>query len=82
MFIIILKESCFKNLEIFMREKNIDIRPYFYAVSKHRHLQDIKNIYETEFNKDITNYGVVLPSYPGLTEDNIKYISYCLEECL
>jgi len=82
MFVIILTGKQYKKIEIFMREKNIDIRPYFYPVSSHKHLKNIKNNYETEFNKKITNHGMILPSYPELSEVNIKYICYCLEECL
>ena len=80
MFIIILKEKSFKKLEIYMKEKNIDIRPFFYCVSNHKHLKEIKNTNESEFSKDITKKGVILPSYPELNEDNIKYICCCLEE--
>jgi dTDP-4-amino-4,6-dideoxygalactose transaminase len=35
-----------------------------------------------QFTKEITNHGVMLPSYPELTIDEQKYIVSCLEEFL
>ena len=62
-----------------MEYKNIQIRPFFYDIHKHSHLKDIKK-FDDEFTNTITNYGVMLPSYPELTYEEQKYIILCLLE--
>jgi perosamine synthetase len=82
MYTIILKCMSFDKLEKFMEYKNVQIRPFFYDIHVHNHLNNIKKCEEDEFTKEITNYGVMLPSYPELTLDEQKYIISCLEEFL
>ena len=65
-----------------MEYKNIQIRPFFYDIHKHEHLKDIKKYEQDEFTKEITNYGVMLPSYPELTYEQQNYITLCLLEFL
>ena len=65
-----------------MSEKNIQIRPFFYSINTHPHLIDIKNPHSNEFNENITNCGVMLPSYPELNKQNIKYICLCINDYL
>ena len=56
-----------------MLEKQIQIRPFFYPISSHDHLKNIKNENETDFFKNITKCGVMLPSFPELDDEKIKY---------
>ena len=75
MYCIIIPELDFTCLETYMNEKMIQIRPFFYAIRKHDHLKDIKVDYS-----EITNRGIMLPSYPGLKEEQQEYIINCLNE--
>ena len=77
MYCIIIPELDFPCLETYMNEKMIQIRPFFYDIRKHYHLKDIKVDYS-----EITNRGVMLPSYPGLKEEQQEYIINCLNEYL
>jgi len=77
MYCIIIPELDFLCLETYMNEKMIQIRPFFYDIRKHDHLKDIKVDYS-----EITNRGVMLPSYPGLKEEQQEYIINCLNEYL
>ena len=79
MYCIIIKNLNYKDFEKFMNTKMIQIRPFFYDIKKHKHLNDI----ETKFNScDIVNNGVMLPSYPGLETNKIEYICNCIKEYL
>ena len=82
MFTIIIPNISFKLFENYMIEKNIQIRPIFYAITKHEHLKKINYNNETLFSKEITNNGIMLPSYPELKELDIKYICLCIQEYL
>ena len=55
----------------------IQIRPFFYDIRKHDHLKDIKVDYP-----EIENSGIMLPSYPGLKDEQQEYIINCLHEYL
>jgi len=79
MYVIIIPDIEFYKLEKHMEYKNIQIRPFFYDIHKHSHLKDIKK-FDDEFTNTITNYGVMLPSYPELTYEEQKYIILCLLE--
>jgi len=79
MYCIIINDLNFKDFEIYMNEKLIQIRPFFYDIRKHSHLKDIKVDYK-ECN--ITNYGVMLPSYPELEYEKQIYICNCINEYL
>ena len=72
----------FEKLDKYMELKNIQIRPFFYDIHKHEHLKNLKKKEEDNFTNEITNYGVMLPSYPELTYEQQKYISLCLLEFL
>ncbi len=82
-YTVLIPSIQFSNLEKYMEYKGIQIRPIFYDIHTHTHLKNINNPYTDDtFTKDVTNYGVMLPSYPELTYDQQKYISLCLEEFL
>jgi len=76
MYCIIIPNISFKNLENYMKKKLIEIRPFFYDIRKHTHLQDIVVNYD---ECDIFNYGVMLPCYPELKIDQQEYICKCID---
>jgi len=82
MFNIIIKSINYSKFKEYMLKKQIQIRPFFYSISCHPHLSEIKNENETAFNKKITEHGAMLPSYPELSEEEIKYICVCINEYL
>jgi perosamine synthetase len=73
MYCIVIHGLDFKSLENYMNEKMVQIRPFFYDIRKHDHLKDIKVDYP-----EIANSGIMLPSYPGLKEEQQEYIVNCL----
>jgi perosamine synthetase len=77
MYCIIIHELDFKSFEDYMNEKLIQIRPFFYDIRKHDHFKDIKVDYP-----EITNTGIMLPSYPGLKHEQQEYIINCLKDYL
>jgi perosamine synthetase len=74
MYSIIIPSIQFEDLEKYMKENNIEIRPFFYDIHRHTHLKDIKNTFDNTFSKSITNYGVILPSFPELTLEEQTHI--------
>lgn len=75
MFTLLTNNIEYDNLEKFMNEKNIQIRPLFYDIHSHSHLLNIVN----QHNK-INKNGFMLPSYPELTDIQQNYIFECLLE--
>lgn len=61
-------------IESYLKSKNIDVRPFFFDITVHTHLQDFKS---KKMNNSI-NYFMV-PSYPDLTDTQIDYISDCIK---
>lgn len=79
MYCILIKDLDYNNFEIYMNNKLIQIRPFFYDVRKHKHLLNIKVQYD---ELKIINNGVMLPSYPGLEIEKQEYICNCIKEYL
>ena len=77
LYCIIIKNIKFNEIEIYMNKKNIEIRPFFYDIRRHKHLKDIKVKYEP---LDIFNEGVMLPSYPDIEYHKQKYVYKCIED--
>ena len=75
MYCIVIPNLDFKSIENFMAEKMVQIRPLFYDIRKHEHLKDIK-CDSPEINE--SSYGVMLPSYPALSNEQQEYIRNCL----
>ena len=72
MFSIILLSTIYEDIEEYMKQNNIEIRPIFYDMYTHLHLINIKK-HEPEIISDIY-CGILLPSYPELTFDEQSYI--------
>jgi perosamine synthetase len=67
----------YKQLETYMKEKGIDIRPFFYDITAHSHLTNIPR------NPLILGHSYfMLPSYPDLTNAQIDYICNTITEFL
>jgi dTDP-4-amino-4,6-dideoxygalactose transaminase len=62
-----------KKLELFLFESGIDVRPMFYDINKHDYLSKIKC--ETKNSELLQTQCLIFPSYPGLTNSQINYIS-------
>lgn len=82
MYCVIMTKKKYKPLEHYMNERNIQIRPFFYDVHSHDHLQGLHKHKEQQFTNEITDHGIMLPSYPELTYDQQKYIVLTLIEFL
>jgi perosamine synthetase len=79
MFTIFINKVEYKNLESYLLEKHIQIRPLFYDICDHHHLKDVH--YSTS-SKCSIEYGCMLPSYPELTEKEQLYIVNCIKELI
>jgi perosamine synthetase len=73
MYAIILTKQ-FNDVEKYMKENNIEVRPFFYDIHSHSHLNHIHNPNSSSFSKSITDNCVLLPSYPELSYEEQKYI--------
>ena len=72
MFFLIFKNKKYSEVNKFLIKNGIESRPIFFPLSMHHHI-NIK-IEENNDNFFINENGIILPSYPSLTEKEIKYI--------
>ena len=56
----------------FFRTNNIDIRPFFYPINKHGHLNHIEN--KDEISELLNKEIIMIPSSPSITIEHQKYI--------
>lgn len=77
MFTIFINNIVYDKLETYLLEKHIQIRPLFYDVRQHTHLQNIVCFNSSEVS--IKN-GCMLPSYPELSEKEQMYIVNCIKD--
>lgn len=78
MYCFMIPSVKYEGLERFMEQKNIQIRPIFYDLHTHAHLKTLRKTENIVSN--ISDHGVMLPSYPELSETEQKYIISCLVE--
>lgn len=71
----IRNNKSYHNIEMFMNDKGIEVRPLFYPMSRHKHLQKFANINEEKVASLLNREVVVLPSYPALSNNDIEYIT-------
>lgn len=69
MFVCGVKDIKYDEFETYMKSNNIDVRPFFYDISVHKHLNDIPR---SVLNTNITYF--MLPSYPDLEDCQVKHI--------
>lgn len=59
----------------FYTSSGVDIRPMFYTHEKQEYLKNYIKTYKNNTNGNIINStSIILPSYPSLTDEQIKYI--------
>jgi perosamine synthetase len=87
------KQKNFEQAEKFFNSKGIEIRPMFFSLLAHKHLRDNVSVaYRTDgFNPDYMSFdvaenlrreAVILPSFPGLTEEEQTRVIWVVEEYL
>jgi len=69
MFVCGIKNTNYKELELYMKDNGVDIRPFFYDINRHSHL---KHIYRNPI--DLVYTYIMLPSYPDLTVQQLHLI--------
>ena len=62
-------KGAYADVQSHMTANGVDIRPFFYDIGRHRHLQDIAH---TPMTLDYTYF--MLPSYPDLTEAQLQHV--------
>lgn len=69
---IINNAKTIEETNIFFKDNNIDIRPFFYPINIHKHLQNIQNQDNISYllNKDI----IMIPSSPSITYEEQKKV--------
>jgi perosamine synthetase len=70
----------FEETSKFLKENNIDTRPFFYQIQAHEHLKNLK-IDDTE-GEILSNECIMIPSSPSLTEEEQIYIVNKIKELL
>lgn len=78
MFTIIIPSKKYENIEEYMNNNNIEVRPVFYDINEHTHLKNVKNTFTNFSTITITESSVILPSFPELKESEQIYIVYTL----
>lgn len=71
--------------EVFFRNKGIEIRPMFYSIREHLYLNDFRykiHDYKDNIAKMLNQKIIILPSYPGMTDDEFKRIRSAVFEFL
>jgi len=71
----VLNNHSYEKIDEFMKKKGIEIRPFFYPITKHKHL---KNIFLSEKEKELSyklsKEIIMIPSYPELSYREQEYI--------
>lgn len=78
------KSKGYGHLETFFKERNIEVRPMFYPMSRHKFLKEEKLMnFGIEDNAKLVNEtSVILPSFPGLTKKEQKTVINTVKEYL
>tara|TARA_B000000477_G_scaffold118517_1_gene118082 strand:- start:57 stop:1178 length:1122 start_codon:yes stop_codon:yes gene_type:complete len=71
MYSIVIPNINYKDIQTYLNNENIEVRPFFCDIRNHEHLKKLNIEYE---ESKIAKYGVMLPSFPELTYDEQKYI--------
>ena len=70
----------FKETSKYLKENNIDTRPFFYPIHIHEHLKNLK--IDDEEGEILSNECIMIPSSPTLNEDEQIYIVNKIKELL
>lgn len=71
-----LKNLEYKDIELYFNNNNIEIRPFFYDIYKHKYLNNIKKTISKTLNETI----ILLPLHANLNITNIDYIINILKQ--
>lgn len=82
MFTINIPSIKYEEIQEYMKNNNIEIRPIFYDIHEHIHLRKIKNNFNNSDTNKIVNSSIMLPSFPELKEDKQIYIVEILSKFL
>ena len=80
MFGIRASGSSYQSLRAYMNMRGVDVRPMFYPMSRHAHLTKHACVAEEVVAKLLAQECAILPSYPGLQNEQIDFICESLEE--
>lgn len=72
----------YKKVEDFFLSKGIETRPLFYPMSYHTHLKPYAKENQEHIARTLNKECVLLPTFPDLTDSEIKYICQSLKEYL
>lgn len=72
----------FDEANLFFAARDIEIRPLFYALSEHGHIKNNKNVVVGDCKNAVllNKQGIVLPSFPELTNEEQNYILKTVNE--
>jgi len=73
-----INDRKFKDVSDYLRENNIDSRPFFYPIEIHEHLKDLK--IDDLNSKILSGESIMIPSSPNLSEDEQIYIVGCINK--
>jgi perosamine synthetase len=62
----------------FFKINNIDIRPFFYPINKHKHLNEIEN--KDEVSEVLNREIIMIPSSPNITINQQTYVVEVIEK--
>jgi perosamine synthetase len=79
---IMLKNRCAKHLIEFLKNNGVDSRPMFYPMSSHFHLKKFSKPSEEEPAKTINKRVIMIPSFPDITEEELKKVTDCISSFL
>ena len=74
MYSVSIPSRQFEEVEAFMKENNIDVRPVFYDIHEHIHLKNIKNPHNIDTLYTTVNSSLILPSFPEISREEQAYI--------
>jgi perosamine synthetase len=80
MYIIRVHDKNFDSMFDYFKSNNIDTRPFFYPIHFHEHLKSLK--IDDENSTKLSKECIMIPSSPGLTINEQKYIVKQIAEYL
>jgi perosamine synthetase len=78
MYSLFINNLNYDDFERYMNNKNVQVRPLFYDIHAHAHLQSIIK-HDTHVDESLTS-GCMIPSYPELSYEEQQYIAHCINE--
>lgn len=79
MYSVIIPSIQFEDLEKYMKENNVEIRPFFYDIHEHPYLKNIKKSCNNNI-QNIVNSGCIFPSFPEISYEEQNTIVNILRQ--